>query len=138
MNIHILFCPAQSIAADGSALPTASLALSLDEEAQYRCAGFVQAEIERYAEEMEELTPVNTEEEEPASDDQAEDRGSAKPKKGNNGKKDKQPSKVYPTGELRPICIMYEERAYLTLHGLSTHALQHKCRARNWSGSTYS
>ncbi|KZT04963.1 uncharacterized protein LAESUDRAFT_702953 [Laetiporus sulphureus 93-53] len=58
MNLHILFCPAQSIAPDGSRLPTASLALSLDDEVQYRCAGFIQAEIERYADELEEAGPA--------------------------------------------------------------------------------
>lgn len=54
MNLHILFCPAQSIAPDGRELPTAVLALTLDDETQYRCAGFVQAEIERYAEQLDE------------------------------------------------------------------------------------
>jgi hypothetical protein len=34
-----------------------SLALQLDDEVQYRCAGFVQAAIERYAEVLEEQTP---------------------------------------------------------------------------------
>jgi len=50
MNIHILFCPARTIATNGGLLPTASLALTLDDEVQYRCAGFIQAEIERFSE----------------------------------------------------------------------------------------
>ncbi|TFK53082.1 hypothetical protein OE88DRAFT_1718118 [Heliocybe sulcata] len=52
MNLHILFCPVQTVAPDGTNLPTASLSLALDDEAQYRCAGFIQAEIERYSEEV--------------------------------------------------------------------------------------
>ena len=57
MNLHILFCPVQSFTADGNQLPTASLPLSLDDETQYRCAGFIQAEIERYADELEQALP---------------------------------------------------------------------------------
>ncbi|PCH37402.1 hypothetical protein WOLCODRAFT_84248 [Wolfiporia cocos MD-104 SS10] len=57
MNLHILFCPAQSVAPDGSRLPTASLPLTLDDDAQYRCAGFIQAEIERYIDELDISAP---------------------------------------------------------------------------------
>lgn len=53
MNLHILFCPPT----EGTVLPTSVIALSLEDEVQYRCAGFVQAEIERYADELEELAP---------------------------------------------------------------------------------
>jgi cohesin complex subunit SA-1/2 len=35
---------------EGKTLPLSSLSLSLDDEVQYRCAGYIQAEIERYAE----------------------------------------------------------------------------------------
>jgi cohesin complex subunit SA-1/2 len=58
MNLHILFCPTQTIGADGGLLPIAALALTLDDEVQYRCAGYIQAEIERYAEEIADGTPV--------------------------------------------------------------------------------
>ena len=88
MNLHILFCPSQSTAPDGTPLPTASLALTLDEETQFRCAGFVQAEIERYAEELDQSSPHDSDDSEAeGSDDQDEGhgRGSAHPKKG--GKK---------------------------------------------------
>lgn len=57
MNLHVLFCPTETDAADGASLPIASLALHLDDEVQYRCAGFIQAEIERYSEELGENTP---------------------------------------------------------------------------------
>ena len=52
MNLHVLFCPTETVGPDGSSFPTAPLALSLDDEVQYRCAGFIQAEIERYVEEF--------------------------------------------------------------------------------------
>lgn len=52
MNLHILFCPSQSIAPDGSRLPTAALPLTMDDEVQYRCVGFIESEIERYAEQL--------------------------------------------------------------------------------------
>ncbi|KAI0342546.1 hypothetical protein BDW22DRAFT_1357931 [Trametopsis cervina] len=52
MNIYILFCPTQTVSVDGSLLPTAALPLTMDEENQNKCAGFVQADIERYAEEL--------------------------------------------------------------------------------------
>lgn len=64
MNLHVLFCPTETVGADGASLPIASLALGLDDEVQYRCAGFIQAEIERYAEELGEST---------ASDDKGND-----------------------------------------------------------------
>ena len=76
MNLHILFCPAQSIAPDGRELPTAALALTLDDETQYRCAGFVQAEIERYAEQLDENGSDGIESDEQDSErEQSEDGG---------------------------------------------------------------
>ena len=71
MNLHILFSPSQG---DGNALPTAALALKLSEEVQARCTGFVQAEIERYAEELHDLTASDQDlSEEVGSDEQADD-----------------------------------------------------------------
>ena len=72
MNLHILFCPAQAIAADGSPLPTASLSLTLPDEVQYRCAGYLQAEIERYAEEIDAAAPAPDVENQEDSSDQDE------------------------------------------------------------------
>lgn len=46
----MLFSANQTTAADGTPLPTAAVALSMDDETQYRCAGYIQAEIERYTE----------------------------------------------------------------------------------------
>ncbi|KAK0451767.1 hypothetical protein EV421DRAFT_2075799 [Armillaria borealis] len=64
LDLHVLFSAAQTIAADGSQLSTATVALTMEDEAQYRCAGYVQAEIERYAEIVQE-----GDEEENKSDD---------------------------------------------------------------------
>ena len=69
-------------------MPTAALPLSLDDEVQYLCAGFVQSEIERYAEETAETVPEEHEssdgeddvDEEPVPEEQP------KGKKGRGGK----------------------------------------------------
>ncbi|KAH8097102.1 hypothetical protein BXZ70DRAFT_1009416 [Cristinia sonorae] len=87
MNLHILFCPPS----EEVTLPTSVLALSLDDEAQYRCAGFVQAEIERYADELEEPSPDaedDSEPEESESDESGdEDRPKRRKSKKSKGKK---------------------------------------------------
>ena len=64
MDLHILFCPSTTSGPDGKELEAAPVSLSLDDEVQYRCAGFVQAEIERFKEYLEELHPP------PPEDDQ--------------------------------------------------------------------
>ncbi|KAF9463277.1 hypothetical protein BDZ94DRAFT_636599 [Collybia nuda] len=50
LDLHVLFSPAQPADPNSVALPTASVSICLDDEVQYRCAGYIQAEIERYAE----------------------------------------------------------------------------------------
>ncbi|KAF9011840.1 hypothetical protein BDQ17DRAFT_1396897 [Cyathus striatus] len=50
LDLHVLFCASERLTADGRQLPTATIALSMADELQYRCAGYIQAEIERYAE----------------------------------------------------------------------------------------
>lgn len=95
MHLHILFCPAQSIAPDGSRLPTSSLPLTLNDEVQYRCAGFIQAEIERYAEELEEASPVadlDSENDDDSGDDHSENERHTKGGK-THVAKGKQPAK---------------------------------------------
>ncbi|KAI0772878.1 hypothetical protein BD413DRAFT_622407 [Trametes elegans] len=85
LTLHILFCPSETTAPDGTRLPTAALPLSLDDEVQYRCAGFVQAEIERYAEELAEDTPEeehNSDEESDGNEGQSEPEEQPKGKKG--------------------------------------------------------
>lgn len=86
MNLHILFAPPQPDADDANVPPTATLPLTLDEEVQYRCAGFVQAEIERYAEDMEELSPPASEESDLTSDNGRSDGEEKKSKRKGKGK----------------------------------------------------
>ncbi|KIJ16482.1 hypothetical protein PAXINDRAFT_113645 [Paxillus involutus ATCC 200175] len=73
MNLHILFCSSQATAPDGQALPTAPLALQLDEEVQHRCAGFIQASIEQYAELLEDGSAAQEEQNESDHDDSSEE-----------------------------------------------------------------
>lgn len=75
----MLFCPTQAVAADGSPLPTASLTLTLDDEIQYRCASYVQAEIERYAEEIVADVPDSGRDED-ASESDGDEHGKARSK----------------------------------------------------------
>lgn len=91
MNLHVLFCPTETVGPDGSAFPTAPLALSLDDEVQYRCAGFIQAEIERYAEELGETVPTLDKGSDEGDSSESEDGLLAKAGKGNlrRGKKAK-------------------------------------------------
>ena len=55
LNIHVLFMPDQPPLPDGSPSPLSNVGVILDDEIQYRCAGYIQAEIERYAEFLEEV-----------------------------------------------------------------------------------
>lgn len=48
MTIHVLFSE--------NASPDPLLALALADEVQYRCAGYIEAEIERFADELEDLS----------------------------------------------------------------------------------
>ncbi|KAF8624731.1 hypothetical protein AX17_007062 [Amanita inopinata Kibby_2008] len=48
LDLHVLFTAPQ-VDVDDEPMPIATVPLILDDETQYRCAGFIQAEIERYA-----------------------------------------------------------------------------------------
>lgn len=101
MHLHILFCPTESTAPDGGQLPTAQLALSLSEEEQHRCAGFVHTEIERYGEELEEYSPRGDDgsEDDESGADQSDDDGKVKGKKKGKGRQPPVPSKQHVTGQ---------------------------------------
>lgn len=99
MTLHVLFCPSVTVSPEGVQLPLASLALSMDDEVQYRCAGFVQSEIERYVEERDADRPArdvpSDEDSHDGSDSEPDDDAElAKAKKG-KGKfpKGRKPSK---------------------------------------------
>lgn len=87
MNLHVLFCPTETVGPDGSSFPTASLALHLDDEVQYRCAGFIQAEIERYVEELGEPTLAENGNDEESSDSEQDTAAPAKSRPKARGKK---------------------------------------------------
>jgi cohesin complex subunit SA-1/2 len=91
MNLHVLFCPTETVGPDGASFPIASLSLSLDDEVQYRCAGFIQAEIERYAEELDASTASDHKGSDVDETSGSEDE-EATPAKGKKGK-GKKPSK---------------------------------------------
>ncbi|EJU01344.1 hypothetical protein DACRYDRAFT_116527 [Dacryopinax primogenitus] len=66
LTLYILFSPGEII---GKKTPGGLLPLLLDDQLQYRCAGFMQAQIEKYADEV-----GNTrDEEEPAGDENSSD-----------------------------------------------------------------
>ena len=96
MNLHVLFCPTETVGPDGAPFPIATLALSLDDEVQYRCAGSIQAEIERYAEELDESTHPDDKSNDASESSESEDDGAplVKGKKGKGKKpaKDELPS----------------------------------------------
>lgn len=60
----------------------------MSDEVQYRCAGFVQAEIERFAEELE-VDPPNRDEENDDGSDSGSDTASEAPEKKKRPKKGK-------------------------------------------------
>jgi cohesin complex subunit SA-1/2 len=77
LNLHILFCPPRDSEAED---PPRTLLLTLDEEVQLRCAALVQAEIERFAEEVAEHEAGDRSDDEGASgdDDAAPKKGTSK------------------------------------------------------------
>ncbi|KAF8062324.1 hypothetical protein FPV67DRAFT_1508040 [Lyophyllum atratum] len=89
LDLHVLFSPAGTT--DGDPLPTATVSISLDDEVQYRCAGYIQAEIERYAETLD-VADAEDEQEQKGSGDESGDEEPAidadgKPVKAGKGKK---------------------------------------------------
>ncbi|KAJ3840935.1 hypothetical protein F5878DRAFT_43352 [Lentinula raphanica] len=69
LDLHILFLSAQDNAED--MLP--SLALAMDDEVQWRCAGYVQAEVERYADALDRGKKSDSSKEVDESEDSNED-----------------------------------------------------------------
>ncbi|KZO94707.1 hypothetical protein CALVIDRAFT_198341 [Calocera viscosa TUFC12733] len=91
LTLYILFSPSQM---PGKKTPGDLLPLSLDDQLQYRCAGFMQAEIEKYADEVAE---GRNDDEEQAQDEEGSDvdmdggeekpkEKAGRPKPGNNSR----------------------------------------------------
>ncbi|KAJ7595027.1 hypothetical protein C8J56DRAFT_1013025 [Mycena floridula] len=66
-NLHLLFVSPQSL--DGSPTPLSTVPLVMDDEIQYRCAGFIQAEVEQY---IDTIDPSDGRSEDEGSDDDVE------------------------------------------------------------------
>ena len=73
-------------AEDREQLPTAALAMTMDDEVQYRCAGYVQAEIERYADEIDGSASAAENEKQDGGSDSSDDDHEHEEKKAAQGK----------------------------------------------------
>lgn len=91
MDLHILFGAAAAAAAsEDQDMEENPMTLILDDEAQYRCAGFVQAEIERFKDHLEEIYPPKKDDDiEGSEGDGSETEGPSKKQKKSKGKKTK-------------------------------------------------
>ncbi|KAF8892974.1 hypothetical protein BD779DRAFT_1609978 [Infundibulicybe gibba] len=117
LDLHVLFSSAQTLDADGSLLPTASVALSLEDEIQCRCAGYIQAEIERYADTLEEEDGVDDVDQQDSDEDDGSnadetERAQKAPKNGNRKKSHQQENKTSARESL--------EKEYLFIDVMST------------------
>ncbi|KAG1740516.1 uncharacterized protein EDB91DRAFT_353827 [Suillus paluster] len=114
MTLHILFCAEQTMTPDGRVLPTAALPLELDVEVQYRCAGFIQAAIEQYAEVLEEGQALGEREEASESGESSgEENVPAKGKKGKTKAKS-------PVVKEQPLTRTRLEQEYVFMGTIST------------------
>lgn len=88
-----LYCLFSSPAAEPED-ETVPISLVMDDEMQYRCAGFIQAEIERYAEDLEGESPSKEQEKDDDTDSGLEsenyDTEKSKQKKGDKSKRKQQ------------------------------------------------
>ena len=114
LDLHVLFSPVNAVDADGGLLPTAIVPLTLDDEVQYRCAGFMQAEIERYAElvtedEEKEKPPIDKDKGSGSESEEEEEEAAEKPqqpqKKSQSGKK-QQAAKTVKSAEKQKTCML--------------------------------
>ncbi|KIK96764.1 hypothetical protein PAXRUDRAFT_825621 [Paxillus rubicundulus Ve08.2h10] len=121
MNLHILFCSSQATSLDGQALPTAPLALQLDEEVQHRCAGFIQATIEHYAELLEDGSAAQEVQNESDHDDSSEEEPTpaAKNPKG-KGKSTSKAKAKSPAERSQPLSRPLLEQEYRFMATIST------------------
>jgi len=118
MNLYILFSPIQAAAADRQDLPMETLAIHLDDEVQYRCAGFIQATIEQYTELLEDDRPQDQSD----KDDSSEDEEPTKPTKGKTKSKTPTESKLF--NESFDLDLTLPSSTYLesiTRAGVSIH-----------------
>lgn len=123
MNLHVLFAPEVVDPSGPSPSPISAMrALTLDDEVQYRCAGFVQAEIERFAEELAEnaqgddqgqAADDDEDDESQHSDSEEDEPAPSKKKKGTKAKKGKKGAKERELSEFSVVVLQYNELTLL-------------------------
>lgn len=96
IDLHVLFSASQTVSADGVPLPSAAVALTMEDEVQYRCAGYIQAEMERYAEIVGDIEDNEDDNDSDAGSDAAEAKKSKRSKKTDSDEK----------GKSRSHCLM--------------------------------
>lgn len=105
LDLHVLFSSSNAVSPEGNPLPIASLALTLDDEVQYRCAGYIQAEIERYAEFLDDENE-DEEDKSDGSDEQEDAEGDKVPKQSKTKKAKKAPKEGLLSSLTRTICCV--------------------------------
>ena len=88
MSIYLVYCARHSTDKNGLPMPQADLQISLPEQVQYQFAGYIQAVIEQYAQELE--ASLDERDEGSDSDMNSNDEGGERTKK----KRRRQPKKV--------------------------------------------
>ena len=88
MSIYLVYCARHSTDKNGLPMPQADLQISLPEQVQYQFAGYIQAVIEQYAQDLEDS--LGEQHEGSGSDMNSNDEGGERAKK----KRRRQPKKV--------------------------------------------
>ncbi|KAF9029519.1 hypothetical protein BDZ89DRAFT_1065307 [Hymenopellis radicata] len=118
LNLHVLFSANQTTAADGTPLPTAAVALSMDDETQYRCAGYIQAEIERYTELI--ADSDDEDKENATSADDSDSEAPTRNKANNKGKKTAKANKLNKKAQVKEDSRVRLEQEYAFIDVITT------------------
>ncbi|XP_006455307.1 hypothetical protein AGABI2DRAFT_121237 [Agaricus bisporus var. bisporus H97] len=117
LDLHVLFAPVPKEAADSG---DGDFTLTLDDETQHRCAGYLQAEIERFVELLEDdathTEPKPATDDEQASADEEDERSKSKSKETGKAAQGKKSQKKEVDTESRS----WLEREYLFIDVIST------------------
>ncbi|KAG6868507.1 hypothetical protein C0993_001847 [Termitomyces sp. T159_Od127] len=73
LDLHVLFAPGATHDANGNPSPMASISITLDDEVQYRCAGYIQAEVERYADTLTSASDDNEQDQNQSGDESGDE-----------------------------------------------------------------
>ncbi|KAL0579193.1 cohesin complex subunit [Marasmius crinis-equi] len=129
VDLHVLFVASETLSADGTVLAHATepVALTMDDEVQWRCAGYVQAEVERYTESLEQ---EDGNEEEDGTSDEDEDEGAQEggEEAAKKTKKPRKPKVLEATDEDEASRSQLEQE-YLFIDVISTFLRAIRCGA---------